>query len=171
MRTGRYVLAFVLGLFASTLLAENASAQNYPTKPITLIAPWAAGGAIDALCRAIGPKLTERLGQPVIIENRPGAGSTLGVAAAGRATPDGYTVVMAGSGSLAISATLSLTMPVGNYLNPYYTFHQIAEFRAQARSTRSLRPMPSCAAPHSAPVPDQVQLGSCVERTPSRLLI
>ena len=63
MRTGRRVLVFVFGLFASTLLAENVSAQTYPTKPITLIAPWAAGGAIDALCRAIGPKLAERLGQ------------------------------------------------------------------------------------------------------------
>jgi len=105
------VLVFVFGLFASTLLAENVSAQTYPTKPITLIAPWAAGGAIDALCRAIGPKLAERLGQPVIIENRPGAGSTLGVAAAGRASPDGYTVVMAGSGSLAIAPTAYAKLP------------------------------------------------------------
>jgi tripartite-type tricarboxylate transporter receptor subunit TctC len=111
MRAGRCVLMFVLGLLASTLLAENVSAQSYPTKPITLIAPWAAGGAIDALCRAIGPKLAERLGQPVIIENRPGAGSTLGVAAAGRATPDGYTVVMAGSGSLAIAPTAFAKLP------------------------------------------------------------
>ena len=111
MRTGRCVLVFVFGLFASTLLAENVSAQTYPTKPITLIAPWAAGGAIDALCRAIGPKLAERLGQPVIIENRPGAGSTLGVAAAGRASPDGYTVVMAGSGSLAIAPTAYAKLP------------------------------------------------------------
>ena len=111
MRAGRCVLVFMLGLFASTLLAENVSAQSYPTKPITLIAPWAAGGAIDALCRAIGPKLAERLGQPVIIENRPGAGSTLGVAAAGRASPDGYTVVMAGSGSLAIASTAYSKLP------------------------------------------------------------
>jgi tripartite-type tricarboxylate transporter receptor subunit TctC len=111
MRTGRRVLVFVFGLFASTLLAENVGAQSYPTKPITLIAPWAAGGAIDALCRAIGPKLAERLGQPVIIENRPGAGSTLGVAAAGRASPDGYTVVMAGSGSLAIAPTAYAKLP------------------------------------------------------------
>ena len=111
MRTDRCVLVFVFGLFASTLLVENVSAQTYPTKPITLIAPTAAGGAIDALCRAIGPKLAERLGQPVIIENRPGAGSTLGVAAAGRASPDGYTVVMAGSGSLAIAPTAYAKLP------------------------------------------------------------
>ena len=111
MRTGRCVLLLALGFFASTLVAENVSAQSYPTKPITLIAPWAAGGAIDALCRAIGPKLAERLGQPVIIENRPGAGSTLGVAAGARANPDGYTVVMAGSGSLAIAPTAYGKLP------------------------------------------------------------
>jgi tripartite-type tricarboxylate transporter receptor subunit TctC len=105
MRAGRYVLVLVVSLFASLSTAGNLSAEDYPSRPVVLIAPWAAGGAIDALCRAVGPKLAERLGQPVIIENRPGAGSTLGVAAASRAAPDGYTVVMAGSGSLAIAPT------------------------------------------------------------------
>jgi tripartite-type tricarboxylate transporter receptor subunit TctC len=79
--------------------------KTNPSRPITLVAPWAAGGAIDGLCRVLGPRLAERLGQPVIIENRPGAASTIGVAAGARAAPDGYTLVMAGSGAFAIAPT------------------------------------------------------------------
>jgi tripartite-type tricarboxylate transporter receptor subunit TctC len=81
-------------------------AQDYPTRPITLIAPWPPGGAVDTICRILGQKLTERLGKNVIIENRPGAGSVLGVGATARAAPDGYTLVMAGSASLATSVTI-----------------------------------------------------------------
>jgi tripartite-type tricarboxylate transporter receptor subunit TctC len=105
MRIGRHVSSLLLALLASMPIAQAVSAESYPTRPITLIAPWPAGGAIDALCRALGPRLADRLGQPLVIENRPGAGSTLGVGAARRATPDGYTLVMAGSGSLAIAPT------------------------------------------------------------------
>lgn len=105
MTAGRCVFVLIAGLLASTPFPGSLAAQDYPSRPVSLIAPWAAGGAIDALCRAVGPKLSERLGQPVIIENRPGAGSTLGVAAGSRAAPDGYTLVMAGSGSLAIAPT------------------------------------------------------------------
>ena len=111
MRLALYVLKFGLSLVATMPIAQALNAQGYPTRPITLIAPWPAGGAIDALCRALGPKLAERLGRPVVIENRPGAASTVGVAAAGRATPDGYTLVMAGSGSLAIAATAFTKLP------------------------------------------------------------
>ena len=111
MTTGRYVLLLVVAVFGTISFVENLSAQTYPARPITLIAPWPAGGAIDALCRAVGPKLPDRLGQPVVIENRPGAGSTLGVAAGARAAPDGYTLVMAGSGSLAIAPTAYNKLP------------------------------------------------------------
>jgi tripartite-type tricarboxylate transporter receptor subunit TctC len=111
MRLGFYVLRLGLALVATMPIAEALNAQGYPARPITLIAPWPAGGAIDALCRALGPKLAQRLGQPVVIENRPGAASTIGVAAAGRATPDGYTLVMAGSGSLAIAPTAFNKLP------------------------------------------------------------
>jgi tripartite-type tricarboxylate transporter receptor subunit TctC len=103
-----------LGLAAcvgATALTVQATAQEFPTRQITLIAPWPAGGAIDALCRALAPGLTDRLGKPVVIENRPGAGSVIGTAAVAKAAPDGYTLVMAGSGSLAISATLYKKLP------------------------------------------------------------
>ena len=76
-----------------------------------MIAPWPAGGAVDALCRAVAPHLSDRLGKSVVVENRPGAGSVIGTAAGAKAAPDGYTMVMAGSGSLAISATMYKKRP------------------------------------------------------------
>ena len=79
--------------------------------PVTLIAPWPAGGAVDTLCRIFAARLTERLGKSVIVENRPGAGSVLGVAAAARAAPDGYTLVMAGSAALATTVTIYRALP------------------------------------------------------------
>jgi tripartite-type tricarboxylate transporter receptor subunit TctC len=103
-----------LGLAALALASHPAlpvRAESFPTRQITLIAPWPAGGAIDALCRALTPGLTERLGKSMIVENRPGAGSVIGTAAAAKAAPDGYTLVMAGSGSLAISAALYKKLP------------------------------------------------------------
>jgi tripartite-type tricarboxylate transporter receptor subunit TctC len=103
-----------LGLAACWVAAVSTlpvAAQEFPTRQVTLIAPWPAGGAIDALCRALAPGLTDRLGKPVVIENRPGAGSVIGTAAVAKAAPDGYTLVMAGSGSLAISATLYKKLP------------------------------------------------------------
>src|SRR5258706_5463679 len=86
--------------------APPARAEGYPNRQITLIAPWPAGGAVDALCRAVAQPLADRLGKSVVVENRPGAGSVIGTAAGAKAAPDGYTLVMAGSGSLAISATM-----------------------------------------------------------------
>jgi tripartite-type tricarboxylate transporter receptor subunit TctC len=92
-------------------VAPIARAQNYPTRQINLIAPWPAGGAVDALCRALAPHLSDRLGKSVVVENRPGAGSVIGTATGAKAAPDGYTLVMAGSGSLAISATIYKKLP------------------------------------------------------------
>ena len=98
-------------LLVALSATPTAWAQDYPTRQVTLIAPWPAGGAIDALCRAVAPRLTELLGKPVVVENRPGAGSVIGTAAGAKAAPDGYTIVMAGSGSLAISATMYKKLP------------------------------------------------------------
>src|SRR5262249_21591899 len=95
----RYCLAILAGL-AIAAAASIAQAQDYPARQVTLIAPWPAGGAVDALCRAVAPHLSDRLGKSVVVENRPGAGSVIGTAAGAKAAPDGYTVVMAGSGSL-----------------------------------------------------------------------
>ncbi len=107
MKLGRVFLLALAGLLSS----PAAVAQDYPTRQINLIAPWPPGGAVDTLCRILGQKLADRLGKTVVIENRPGAGSVVGVAATARAAPDGYTLVMAGSASLATSVTIYKKLP------------------------------------------------------------
>jgi tripartite-type tricarboxylate transporter receptor subunit TctC len=105
----RFCLPVLVALALQVI--PTAQAQDYPTRQITLIAPWPAGGAVDALCRAVAPQLSDRLGKSVVVENRPGAGSVIGTTAGAKASPDGYTMVMAGSGSLAISAMLYKKLP------------------------------------------------------------
>jgi tripartite-type tricarboxylate transporter receptor subunit TctC len=107
----RKLVRYVAIVAACVAFAPHGLAEDYPSRPITLIAPWPAGGAVDTLCRIIGAKLTESLGKQVIVENRPGAGSVLGVAATARAAPDGYTIVMAGSASLATTVTIYKKLP------------------------------------------------------------
>jgi tripartite-type tricarboxylate transporter receptor subunit TctC len=82
-------------MFASALLATSAAiAQQYPTKPIRIIVPFAPGGPNDILARLIGQKLTEAWGQPVIVDNRPGGGTVIGTELAAKSPPDGYTLLM-----------------------------------------------------------------------------
>jgi tripartite-type tricarboxylate transporter receptor subunit TctC len=76
-KTARFLLAVLAGLILAWQIAD---ADDYPSRHITLIAPWPAAGAIDTLCRELAPGLGDRLGQPVVVENRPGAGSTIGTA-------------------------------------------------------------------------------------------
>jgi tripartite-type tricarboxylate transporter receptor subunit TctC len=71
-----------------------AVAQSYPAKPVRLIVPWPAGGTVDGVARVMSPKVAESLGQPVIIENRPGAGGSVGAAAVAKSPPDGLTVLL-----------------------------------------------------------------------------
>jgi tripartite-type tricarboxylate transporter receptor subunit TctC len=107
----RRVAMVLLGVGGLMLALRAGSADEYPSRHITLIAPWPAAGAIDTLCREFAPGVGERLGQPVIVEDRPGAGSTIGTADGAKAAPDGYTLVMAGTGSLAISPALYKELP------------------------------------------------------------
>ena len=103
---------FAFVLLAAVLPQRSARAGDYPTRPINLIAPWPPGGAVDTLCRILGAKLSDRLGKAaVVVENRPGAASVLGLAAAARALPDGYTLAMGGSASLATSVTIYKKLP------------------------------------------------------------
>jgi tripartite-type tricarboxylate transporter receptor subunit TctC len=95
-------------IFAAALclcMCTASIAQEYPTKPIRLIAPFAPGGPTDLFARLMGAKLGERLGQAVVVENRPGAGGSVGAEVAAKAPPDGYTIVLVSS-SFAVNATL-----------------------------------------------------------------
>ena len=88
------------------LLPALAIAQAYPSKPIRWIAPFPPGGPVDLLARTVGQKLAAAWGQPVIIENRAGAAGNLGVEAAAKAPPDGYTLVIVPTGNIAVNPTL-----------------------------------------------------------------
>ena len=92
---------------AAALSAESriARAQAYPSRPVRIVVGFSAGGALDTLARLMGQWLSERLGKPFVIENRPGAGGTIGTEAVVKAAPDGYTLLMVGTVS-AINATL-----------------------------------------------------------------
>ena len=84
-------------LVAGLLVASSAFAQDYPNKPIRLIVPYGAGGGSDFVGRLVGQKLTEQMGQSVVVDNRPGAASLLGTELAARVAPDGYTLLLADS--------------------------------------------------------------------------
>jgi len=104
----RWAVAALLLLVATA----RAAAQDYPTHPITLIVPFPAGGGVDAVARIVADKLSHALGQPIVIDNRGGAGGVIGTRLAARAAPDGYTLVMAHTGTTSINPTL--------YANPLY---------------------------------------------------
>jgi tripartite-type tricarboxylate transporter receptor subunit TctC len=92
------------------LLAGPALAQ-YPARPLKLIVPFPPGGSTDILARALGQKLSEGLSQPVVIDNRPGAGGSIGSEAAAKAAPDGYTIMMGHLGTLAVNAAIYKKLP------------------------------------------------------------
>jgi tripartite-type tricarboxylate transporter receptor subunit TctC len=95
----------------SVLAAAPASAQQYPSRPVTIVVPFAAGGGSDLLARLVAQKLEEKLGKPFIIENRPGAGTTLAAMQTVRAAPDGHTLMQATSTTMAINVSMQKKMP------------------------------------------------------------
>src|SRR5881396_2633912 len=93
-----------LARLLAVLLASAAipAAAQYPAKPIRIIVPFPPGGGQDTVARALGEKLQPRLGQPLVIENKPGAGTTIGTDAAAKSAADGYTLLVSGIGGQAI---------------------------------------------------------------------
>jgi tripartite-type tricarboxylate transporter receptor subunit TctC len=105
-RMGPLVLAAATALFAA-----GAQAQQYPSRPVTIVVPFAAGGGSDLLARLVAQKLEERLGKPFIIENKPGAGTTIAAMQVVRAAPDGYTLMQGTSSTMAINVTMNKKLP------------------------------------------------------------
>ena len=104
-RRTRYMPA-TLAVLAALAGGAGASAQDYPTRPITVIIPFAGGSASDVVTRIMLDKMSKSMGQPLVVENRPGAGGNTGTALAAKAKPDGYTIVGSGSGPFAANKTL-----------------------------------------------------------------
>lgn len=106
----RGIVAIAIAMIL-TGAAGTAAAQNYPAKPIRFIAPFPPGGSTDFLARIVALKMSESMGQQVVVENRGGAGGTIGVEAAAHAAPDGYTIVMGHVGTFGVNPTLYPKLP------------------------------------------------------------
>jgi tripartite-type tricarboxylate transporter receptor subunit TctC len=147
-RTLAAITAIALGFASSSL----ASAQSYPDKPIKIIVTVAAGGPMDTIARVIGQQMQSKLGQPVIVENRPGAGSTLGAKAVADAAPDGTTLMWGTLSAIAIAPVLykdlnydpKAFVPVASVAefphvmvtSPSVPAKTVAEFVAHAKANR-----------------------------------
>ena len=105
------LLAVLFASFASLASQGDALAQAWPTKPIKIIVPYPAGGTSDILARALSPGLQAALGQPIVVENKPGATGNVGADFVAKSPPDGYTLLLADIGSLAISPSVFTTLP------------------------------------------------------------
>ena len=106
----RHTLACSLAL-GLTAVAGTAWAQAYPTKPIRVIVPFPAGGGTDIIAREVTHKLSSTLGWTIVVENKAGSGGNIGVDAAAKAAPDGYTLALGQTSNLAINPTLYSKMP------------------------------------------------------------
>lgn len=152
---GRRKVSLLLAAVVSTaafLHMEPASAQaTYPNKPLRIIVPFSPGGATDTLARMMGQKLTEAWGQPVVIENKPGAGGNIGADMGAKAPGDGYTLTLAAAGFMAVNPsvypkmtydpakdfaplTLLVRAPLLLVVNPKLPVNNIAEFMAYAKA-------------------------------------
>jgi tripartite-type tricarboxylate transporter receptor subunit TctC len=135
---------------ALSAAARPGLAEDYPNRPITVLVPLAAGGAMDIIVRTMAPKLSERLGTPVLVENRTGGGTVLAANDVAHGTPDGYTLLDAPGGTLTTNVTLYKTLsydPVKDFIplalycrvpfvlvsNPALPFETIPELIAYAK--------------------------------------
>ena len=110
MQRRKWVAVAAAVLVATPFMASPVGAQTWPTRPIKLVVPFPPDGLIDNMARLVAPKLAQELGQPIVIDNKPGAGGNLGAGEASRAAPDGYTLLMA-SPPLTINPALYKKLP------------------------------------------------------------
>jgi tripartite-type tricarboxylate transporter receptor subunit TctC len=120
----RLIWALCMGLVALGF-AGDAFSQDYPSRTIRIVVPFPAGGGVDTMARILGNKLSERVGQTVLVEHRPGAGGNLGADAVAKAAPDGYTVLLTVNG-LAISPSLYRSLP----FDPLKAFEPVTQVAA-----------------------------------------
>jgi len=144
--------AIVVALTALCIpTAATAQSQNYPVRPVRMIVTLAAGGAVDSVARMIAARLGEQLGQQVVVDNRPGAGGSVGGEAVARANRDGHTLLMAANGTIAVSPhiianlpydalrdlapiSMVVTSPLGLFVHPSLPARTVKEFIALAQS-------------------------------------
>ena len=117
----RAIKSLVLAFWAASL-GGVALAQDFPKRAVTIVVPFAAGGGGDILARMAVQRLETKWGVPVVVENKPGAGGNIGASAVARATPDGYTLLLAGSPQFAVNVTLFKSLPY----DPVHDFIPIA---------------------------------------------
>src|SRR5262245_26230786 len=139
-----------IGLLLAVSFGGAAAAQSYPSRPITLIVPYPAGGGVDAMARIVAEKLSAAFGQQVIVDNRAGGGGNIGTRAVARAAPDGYTLLLGHTATISINPSLYAnagydprkdfsgvgliaSMPVALIAHPTFPAKSVAEFIALAR--------------------------------------
>jgi tripartite-type tricarboxylate transporter receptor subunit TctC len=101
----------IIGIVALAAWPRHAATLDYPTHSVTILVPFAPGGGTDLIARAVGQKLEQRLGESFVIENRPGAGTTIAAGATAKAAPDGYTLMQATSGTMSMNPTIFKKLP------------------------------------------------------------
>ena len=105
-----YIVRIALAV-CSVALAHTAMAQSYPARALRLVVPFAPGGSTDTLARIVGQRLTESLGQPVVVDNRPAAGGIVGADLVAKAQPDGHTLLIGAISTMAIAPALYAKLP------------------------------------------------------------
>src|SRR3954451_9036090 len=110
-RSGRTVLGTAIACATFLLCASSATAQDWPARPVRLIVPFPAGGGTDLVARLVATRLSTAIGQPIVVETRPGAGGTIGAGAVAKAAPDGYTIGMATSSTHPAAMALLKDVP------------------------------------------------------------
>jgi putative tricarboxylic transport membrane protein len=106
MSPGRNAISFIAAAFAVMVLSAAAQSQTYPQKPVTFIIPFGAGGGTDVIARTLQEDIRQELGQPIVIDNRPGANGVIGSNFAARAVPDGYTLMLTASSTFSLNPNL-----------------------------------------------------------------
>ncbi|UUZ73187.1 tripartite tricarboxylate transporter substrate binding protein [Polaromonas sp. P1(28)-8] len=122
----KFLVRTLIATIAAVCVATNAFAATYPEKPIRLIVPFAPGGSVDLIGRVLAQRLSEKLGQQVIVENKAGAGGTMGADVVAKAPPDGYTLLLASSGHQSFHSLLYKKLPY----DANKAFKQVALFAA-----------------------------------------